>query len=78
MTFPFASELFCLFFDRLPEIGHNFVRHPRRLLIQVQMHMSGEMMPKRGLSEYPARISSDALELLASEDDNMFVMVLCP
>ena len=42
------------------------------------MHMWGEMMPKRGQSEYPAKISSDALELLASEDDHMFVMMLCP
>ena len=39
------------------------------------MHMWGKMMPKRGQSEYMAKISSDALELLASEDDHMFVMV---
>ena len=36
------------------------------------MHMWVKMMPNRGLSEYSARISSDALELLASEDDHMF------
>ena len=42
------------------------------------MHMWGDMVPKGVLSEYLARISSDVLELLASEDDHMFVMVSCP
>ena len=40
--------------------------------------MWGEMMPKRGIPEYSARISSQSLELLGSEDDHMFMLVLCP
>ena len=40
--------------------------------------MWGHMIPKRGMSDYPARISSDALELLASFDDHMFMKVSCP
>ena len=42
------------------------------------MHMWGQMMPKRGDTEFFARISQDALELLASVDEHPFVMVPCP
>ena len=42
------------------------------------MHMWGQMMPKRGKTEFSARISHDALEFLASVDDHPFVMVPCP
>ena len=66
LTFPFASELFCLFFERFPETRITFFRQPRRPMIEVQVHMWGEMIPKRGQSEYPTKISSDALELLTS------------
>jgi hypothetical protein len=77
-NFPFASELFCLFFERFLETRPTFVCHPSRLMTQVWMHMWGEMMPKRGQSEFPARISTNALGLLASEVNHMFVMVSCP
>ena len=40
--------------------------------------MRGDMMPKRGISKYLAKISIDALELLASVDDHMFMIVSCP
>ena len=33
-------------------------------------------MPKRGMLEFPARISNEALELLASVDDHAFVMLV--
>ena len=36
------------------------------------------MMLKRGQSDFPARISTDALELLANADDHLFVIALCP
>ena len=42
------------------------------------MHMWGQMMPKREETLFPARISDDALELLASVDDHPFIMVPCP
>ena len=67
LAFPFSSDLFCLFFERFPET-----------ILHVWMQMWGEMMLKRGMFEYPARISSDALELLANVDDHMFMMVPCP
>ena len=35
-------------------------------------------MPKREETRFPARISDDALELLASIDENPFIMVPCP
>ena len=42
------------------------------------MHMWGQMMPKRGNTEFFTRISQDALDFLASVDENPFVMVPCP
>ena len=42
------------------------------------MHMWGQMMPKRGKSMFPVRISHDALELLASVDEHPFIMVPYP
>ena len=42
------------------------------------MHMWGQMMPKRDETMFPARISHDALELLASVDEHPFIMVPCP
>ena len=47
-------------------------------MLHVRMQMWGQMMPKRGLSDYLAKISSDALELLSGADDNSFVTVPCP
>ena len=35
-------------------------------------------MPKRGEIVFPARISNDALELLANVDENPFIMVPYP
>ena len=42
------------------------------------MRMWGQMMPKRGDTMLPARISDNALEFLASVDENPFIMVPCP
>ena len=43
------------------------------------MHMWGKMMPKREDTMFPARISHDALDLLASVDRlHPFIMVPCP
>jgi hypothetical protein len=44
----------------------------------VQMDMWGEMIPKRGQPEFSTRISPDALGLLGSEVDHIFIMVSCP
>ena len=56
----------------------NFVRQPRRPMLEAHMHMWGQMMPKREDTMFPARISNDALELLANVDENPFNMVPCP
>lgn len=56
----------------------NFDHRPPKLMTEVQMHMWGKVMPKRGQPEYLARISTEALGLLASEANHMFVLVLCP
>ena len=40
--------------------------------------MWGQMMPKRGQSDFPAKISPNALEFLSIVDDHSFVLVPCP
>ena len=43
------------------------------------MHMWGQLMPKRGDTMFPARISHDSLDLLASVDGmHPFILVPCP
>ena len=42
------------------------------------MHMLGQMMPKREETLFPARISDDALGLLASVFEHPFIMIICP
>lgn len=54
-----------------------FDRFPPKLMIEVQICMWSKMMPRRGLPEYPASISAQALALLESEADHMFILVLC-
>ena len=55
-----------------------FVWKPRRPMLEAQMHMWGQMMPKRGETMFPARISHDTLDLLASVDElHPFIMVPC-
>ena len=78
VNFPFSSELFCLFFQRFLETRPTFFWQPCRTMMHVWMKMWGQMIPKRGLSDYPTRISTNALEFLASVDDHSFVMVSCP
>ena len=57
----------------------SFVRQPRRPMFEARMHMWGQMMPKRGDTMFPARISHDALDLLASIDGlHPFILVPCP
>ena len=56
----------------------SFLRWPRRLITEACMHMWGQMMPKREETLFPARISDDALGLLASVDEHPFIMVPYP
>ena len=56
----------------------SFLWQSCRPVTEARMHMWGPMMPKREESLFPMRISYDALELLASVDDNLFIMVPCP
>ena len=77
LTFPFALELFCLFFERFPNMKPTFFRQPRRLMLHVWMEMWGQMIPKRGESDFSVRISHDALELLSSVNDQAFIVVPC-
>ena len=78
VNFPFASDIFCLFFERFPETSPSFLQQPRRPITEARMHMWGQMMPKREETLFLARISNDALELLASVDENPFIMVPYP
>ena len=57
-----------------------FFRQPRRRMFEARMHMWGHMMPKRDETLFLARISHDALDLLASVYDQLhhFIMVPCP
>ena len=65
--------------ERFPEMGPSFVRQPRRPMLEAWMHMWGQMMPKRGDTFFPARISHDSLDLLASVGGlHRFIMVPCP
>ena len=73
VSFPFASEIFCLFFERFPEMRPKFDHRPPRPITEVRIHMWGEMMPKRGLPEYSTKMATEALVLLVSEDDHAFV-----
>ena len=58
---------------------HVFVRQPCRPMLEARMHMWGKMMPKKGETMFPARISHDALELLSNVDElHRFIMVPCP
>lgn len=77
LSFPFGSDLFCLFFERFSEMRPTFNCRPPRMMNEVWIHMWGEMIPKRAQPKYLARISPEALQLLASEADHMFIMVSC-
>jgi len=78
VNFPFASKLFCLFFERFPETRPSFLRQPHRSITEACMHMWGQMMPKREETLFPVRVSDDALELLASVDEYPFIMAAYP
>ena len=79
VNFPFASKLFCLFFERFPEMRPAFVWQPRRSMLEAQIHMWGQMMPKRGETMFLARILHDSLDLLASVDGlHPLILVPCP
>jgi hypothetical protein len=45
---------------------------------QVEMHMWAGMMPRMALPTFLTKILIDALGLLASDEDHMFVMVSMP
>ena len=78
VNFPFDSELFCLFFERFLEARPSFIRRPHRPNTEARMHMWGQMIPNREETLFPARISDDALELLANVDEHPFILVPCP
>jgi hypothetical protein len=42
------------------------------------MHRWGDIIPQRGQAEFSVRIVPDALGLLGSVADHMFIMVSCP
>ena len=67
-NFPFGSQLFCLFFKRFSMTRPYFDQHPPRLMTDVRMHMWGKMMPKRGQSYFPARITVDVLDMIGVEE----------
>ena len=77
-NFPFALELFCLFFERSLVTRSLFDLHPPTPMTKAQMHMWGHMLPKRAKSMFPTRITSKRVDLLASEDENNLDMVACP
>ena len=57
----------------------SFVRQSRRPMFEAHMHMWGKMIPNRGDTLFPARISHDSLDLLASVDGlRPFILVPCP
>ena len=57
----------------------SFLRQPRRPITGACMHMWGQMIPKRGDTLFPSRISHDSLHLLASVDGlHPFIMIPYP
>jgi hypothetical protein len=44
----------------------------------VEIHMWGEMIPIRGMHDFPSRILREELDILSSEGDHISVMVLHP
>jgi hypothetical protein len=76
VKFPYSSDFF--FFERFPETRPSFVHWRPMMMTEVRMHMWGKMIPKRGMPYFPARISKEALQLLSSEEDHVFMMVSCP
>ena len=68
-----------LFFQRFPKMRPSFVRQPRRLMFEARIRMWGQIIPKRGDTMFPVRISHDSLDLLASVDGlHPFILVPCP
>ena len=47
-------------------------------MLHVQMQMWGQMMPKRGHSDFLSRISPDAVEFISIVNDHSFILVSCP
>lgn len=76
--FPFDSALFCLFFERFLETRLRSGHSPPRSLTEVRMCMWRQIMPKRGFPEYSTKISLEALALLASEDNHVFLTLAFP
>ena len=77
LPFSFRDVLFI--FERFPEMRPSFLRQPHRPMFEARMRMWGQMMPKRGDSMFPARISHDSLDLLDSVGGlHPFIMVPCP
>jgi hypothetical protein len=56
----------------------SFFRRPPRMMSEVQMHIWGEMILKRGMPNFPTGTSRQALHLLSSEEDHFFMMASCP
>jgi hypothetical protein len=77
--FPFAPELFTLFFERIhasqPVVPHFHARP----ILDVHMHKWGQLIPKKGQLKFPiSSVSKDVCDLLASEDNLVLDTVQYP
>jgi hypothetical protein len=74
--FPFMSELYTLFFERVHATQPVVPHFPTRPMFDVCMHMWGKLMPKRGQYEFPiSLVGREVCDLLASEDNHVLDIV---
>ena len=81
VTFPFASELFTLFFERFPATIPIFLYDfPPRPRTNACMQMWGQLFPKRSHSNWSCTtVGKDVCDLLDLEDDcDVLDLVLYP
>jgi hypothetical protein len=77
--FPFTSELYTLFFERVHATQPVVPHFPARPMFDVCMHMWGKLIPKRGQSEFLITlVGREVFDLLSSEDDNVLDIVEYP
>ena len=72
LHFPFASELYNLFFERFHSTRMTLIHDlPPRPREDARMHMWGQLLPKRGQSELLCGVDDkDVCDLLAEEDEH--------
>jgi hypothetical protein len=74
--FPFVSELFTLFFERVHATRPVVPHFPARPMLDVCMCMWGKLIPKKGQLEFPiSLVGRDVCDLLASEDNHVLDIV---